>query len=500
MQQVWDDFLKIIREEAGNQVLETWFQAVRFGAWNPATNTATLYMPNQFVSLWIKDHYLPLMKEHLSRLLYADELSANKISEEGLSADGLTAKELLADRLSLEFICIPKETVRCDIVPASVIVPEKEQPTEKRKNGLTLHTINPRRAEHRLALRKARVTAGSKVNPRYTFDSFIVGPHNSLAYAAASAIAKEPGKTYNPLLIYGGTGLGKTHLLHCIGNEALNQNPDMHVCYENSDRFMSEFINAIRQKNMHQFRKKYEALDLLLIDDVQFFSNKEQTQETFFHIFNGLYEKNRQIVLSCDIHPGDIPALQERIKSRLGWGLVVDIQIPTLETRIAILMKKAEELDIKISEEVASFVASKTVSNIRELEGALTRIAAFAGHSDEEITAELADKLFSNHKRINPARPSIHHVAKIIARHYNLSVDDIRSKKRDRQVTAARQETIYLMKKMTNATLRTIGEYLGGRDHSTVIYAANKIEKEIKKDKNLVSSLVALEQKISTER
>ncbi len=465
MELIWNEFLKIVREEAGSQVVETWFKAVHLKHWNRNLQTAVLQMPNQFVTRWVKDHYLPLLKTHLARLLHVTDLT---IEFDSNKADAIVA---------------------APIIPAvSVPVRQAAQPS-----GRALVRMDD--ASDSLQMR----CKASKINDFYTFDTFIVGPSNSMAHAAAVAIANNLGKEYNPLLIYGGTGLGKTHLLHCIGNEVLRKNPDRKVRYETSDKFMNEFISSIKQDKIQAFRQKYEKLDLLLLDDVQFFSNKEQTQEIFFHIFNALHEKKKHIVLSSDTVPQRIDGMQDRLKSRLNWGLVVDIQAPALETKIAILQKKSEALGIRLDPEAADLIAASVTSNVRELEGALTRINAFAALMNKPVTLEIASQvLLSVGTDAKREGVLLHDVLKAVSKYYTLPIADIKSKKRSKDVATVRQIAFYLMKKLTYSPLQAIGEYVGKRNHSTVIHALAKIELMMKRDVGLAEKIAAIEHDIVT--
>lgn len=471
MQLIWDEFLKILKQEAGSQIVETWFKAASFQQWNAEEKIVTLQLPNQFVSNWINEHYLGLIKTHLSRLLHVDSL---KIS--------LICKQTNADKRDI----IPASVIQ-ENNPHTAIVPKKEAPVVSQEKGeLQVHS----------SFKGKRSNDG--INPTYQFDSFVVGPCNSLAHAAAYAICQGLGTVYNPLFIYGGTGLGKTHLLHAIGNEVKKRKQKAIIRYVTTDHFMYEFISSIRFDKCHQFREKYEKIDLLLLDDIQFFSNKEQTQETFFHIFNALHQKRKQIVLSSDTFPKEIKGLQGRLKSRMEWGLVADIQTPDLETKIAILKKKAESQSITLPDDVADFIASRILSNIRALEGALVRVEAFATLTNHPITLELAQQVLVHTPEKKTDGTMLENVLKAVAKHYGVSLQDLRSKKRQKSIAAARQIAFYLMKKHTFSSLQAIGNFVGGRDHSTVIHAIDKIDTYMKEDKSLQQKVKGIEQDILT--
>lgn len=465
---VWDEFLKIIKEEAGSQIVETWFKSVGLDDWNPALNTVTLRAPNQFVSSWIQDHYATLIKTHLGRLLHVNDVR-------------------------LFFVTSGCENIRDrTIIPASVILSTPHN-NKTMGSGESTSLVSQR---VQLPEKKTKEKPGPNIQGHYVFENFIVGPSNSLAHAAGVAICENLGKIYNPLFIYGGTGLGKTHLMHAIGNVVRKKHPMLAIRYETTDRFINEFINCIRFDKFDQFRNKYQKLDLFLLDDVQFLSQKEQTQEAFFHIFNTIYEQQRQIVISSDTFPQEITGLQSRLKSRMEWGLVADIQMPDLETKIAILKKKAELQNVILNDDVAEFIASRVLSNIRELEGALIRVGAFASLTSHPITIELARRVLLNLQEQRREDLLLETVLRVVARHYGISIIDIRSKKRHKDIAYVRQVALFLMKKLTFFSLQAIGESIGGRDHSTVIHAVAKIEQLLAQDRAFEQKLRLIEREI----
>ncbi len=331
----------------------------------------------------------------------------------------------------------------------------------------------------------APVTAGptATLNSRYTFSTFVVGSNNRLAHAAALSVAERPGHSYNPLFVYGGVGLGKTHLMHAIGHAVVVRHPKKRVAYATSEKFTNEFINAIRGQKTEEFRERYRRIDILLIDDIQFIAGKEGTQEEFFHTFNAIHEEGKQIVLSSDKPPKAITQLEDRLRSRFEWGLIADISPPDLETRTAILRAKAEGQSVLVPPAVIDFLAQRIVSNIRELEGALTRIIAYATLNAVPITVELAQTVLQN-ILYNPKRQSVtpEKIVEIVARYYGLESDLLRGKARDKQIVRPRQIAMYLMREETEAPLLRIGEALGGRDHSTVLHGCDKIERELGED------------------
>jgi chromosomal replication initiator protein len=451
---IWLEFLKIVKEEAGSRVVETWFKAVSLQQWDQQNKLVYLQAPNAFVQDWIKSNYVPLIELHLKRLLNVDQVKVVFIGSQPAEAQ-----------------------VKADVVPISteLVLAKAEE------------TILP--AESLLK----RKPGGHR---SYSFDSFVVGPNNSLAYAAAQAVAEKPGIIYNPLFIYGDSGLGKTHLLHAIGAEIKNRHKKAVTLYQTADRFVNEFINAIRFDKVHQFQSKYKSVDILLIDDIQFISNKESTQEAFFHIFNTLYDAEKQIVFSSDAFPHDISGIAERLKYRLSWGLVVDMHVPTLETKVAILKKKAEINNENLSDEVAHFIASRVVSNVRELEGSLIRVMAFASLTNQPITIELAQKVLIRAQEVNKTNVGFERIVKCVSKYYSYDLSALRSKNRSKELSFVRQVTMFLMKKITDKSLRDIGIFLGGRDHSTVMHALDKVQTHAQENNEFQTTLKQIEEDI----
>ncbi|WP_086314774.1 chromosomal replication initiator protein DnaA [Enterococcus sp. 7F3_DIV0205] len=321
------------------------------------------------------------------------------------------------------------------------------------------------------------------LNPKYSFDTFVIGKGNQMAHAAALVVAEDPGSIYNPLFFYGGVGLGKTHLMHAIGHQMLQNRPDAKVKYVSSETFTNEFINSIQTKNSEQFRKEYRNVDLLLVDDIQFLAEKEATLEEFFHTFNDLYNENKQIVLTSDRPPNDIPKLPERLVSRFAWGLSVDITPPDLETRIAILRKKADAERLEIPDDTLSYIAGQIDSNIRELEGALVRVQAFATINGEDITTSLAADALKSLKSVGSQNHlSILQIQEEVAKYYHIQLKDLKGKKRVKSIVVPRQISMYLSREMTDNSLPKIGAEFGGKDHTTVIHAHEKIQQLMEKD------------------
>jgi chromosomal replication initiator protein len=347
----------------------------------------------------------------------------------------------------------------------------------------------------------AEAIDSSSLIPKYTFDTFIVGASNQFAHAACKAVANQPGEHYNPLFIYGGVGLGKTHLVNAVGHEILGTNPRARVLYLSSDSFMNELIVGIRKDRMEEFRNRFRRIDVLILDDVQFLAGRERTQEEFFHTFNSLYEGHRQIVLASDKFPKEIPSLEERVRNRFECGLIADIQPPDMETRVAILEKKAELEQIELPHEVALFLASQIDTNVRQLEGSLTRLRAFASLNKCQITVDLAQEIL---RSLLPDRSSgiltIETIQKTVSEFYKLRPNELRSKKRARSIALPRQIAMYLCRRHTDASFPVIGDRFGGRDHSTVIHAAQAIERRMRDDATLRLAVEHIERLLDRAR
>ncbi len=338
------------------------------------------------------------------------------------------------------------------------------------------------------------------LNARYTFNNFIVGSANRLAHAAALSVAERPGHAYNPLFLYGGVGLGKTHLMHAIGNAVAGKFPRKRILYATSEKFTNDFINSIREQKMEDFRNRYRRIDVLLIDDIQFIAERERTQEEFFHTFNAIHEAGKQVVLSSDRPPKAITTLEERLRSRFEWGLIADLTPPDLETRIAILRSKAEDQLHLIPSEVIDFIARKVVSNVRELEGALNRVVAYASMSGMPVNIELASAVLSN-VMYNPRKRSItpQRIVRAVADYYGVNLDQLRSSKRDRAIVVPRQIAMFLIREETDISLLRIGAELGGRDHSTVLHAYDKIARELQENDEMRREISAVREMIYSE-
>ncbi|MGX7351988.1 chromosomal replication initiator protein dnaA [Enterococcus canis] len=341
----------------------------------------------------------------------------------------------------------------------------------------------PKKVEPKMSVQLMEQSKKALLNPKYTFDTFVIGKGNQMAHAAALVVAEDPGSIYNPLFFYGGVGLGKTHLMHAIGHQMLQNQPEARVKYVSSETFANDFINSIQNKTSEEFRQDYRKVDLLLVDDIQFFADKEATQEEFFHTFNALYNEGKQIVLTSDRLPNEIPKLQERLVSRFAWGLSVDITPPDLETRIAILRKKANAERLEIPDDTLSYIAGQIDSNIRELEGALVRVQAFATMSSADITTSLAaDALKTLKSTGNRNQLSILQIQEEVAKYYHIQLKDLKGKKRVKSIVVPRQISMYLSRELTDNSLPKIGAEFGGKDHTTVIHAHEKIQQLLETD------------------
>ncbi|MCZ6820818.1 MAG: chromosomal replication initiator protein DnaA [Calditrichaeota bacterium] len=438
----WDQCLGLIRESINPQSFTTWFEPIMPVGLDD--QKLTVEVPSQFFYEWLEGHYSDLLNQVVLEVIGEKANIAYAISENA-SASGELSRMPSMDN---------KRPVRHH--------PEK-----------------------------------SNLIERYNFDNFVEGANNQFARAAALAVAESPGKTtFNPLVIYGGVGLGKTHLIQAIGNYILINSNTKNVLYVDSEKFTIEFINSIQNHKTTQFSAIYRNVDLLIVDDIQFFNNKERTQEEFFHTFNALYNSGKQIVLSSDRPPKDLDGVEERLISRFQWGLVADIQPPDLETRIAILQQKAEESNIELPGDIIEFIATNVTSNIRELEGALIRLLAFSSLNARDISLELARDVLRNLSLNKKKNIMIEEIQRIVSDHYNLPDDLLRAKTRKKEIAYVRQIAMYLSKELTKNSLKTIGLHFGGRDHSTVIHAIQCIGKQIDEDSKVQVEVAELRKKI----
>ena len=417
----WRTFLEEIKARVTSQAYETWFRSLRFGG--SEGNELALSVPTRFMSEWLMEHYMDVLRT--------------------------ASQEAFGDGVEISFHVDPSH------IPS--------QPA-------------PIKAPVKPAAPKRVYDDHGRIDPKYTFDTFVVGKSNQLAHAACKAVARNPASVYNPLFLYGGVGLGKTHLMQAIGNEVRANNPSVPIHYVSSEEFTNELIAAIQHGKTLEFKRKYRTVDLLLIDDVQFLAGKESTQEEFFHTFNALYKSNKQVIMTCDRAPNEIRMLEERLLSRFQWGLVADIQAPDLETRMAILNAKAEQEGLHLPESVALLIAENVRSNIRELEGSLIRLIAFANLTQAEINTSLANQVLRDFIASSAARTlDMSSIMKATADYFNTSIEAIKSKKRTNSIVVPRQVAMYLCRNLTQKPVTDIGRAFG-RDHSTVLHGCERVK------------------------
>jgi len=460
---VWSSCLSSIQSQVPNQSFKTWFEPVK--ATKLENGELTVQVPSQFFYEWLEEHYYTLIKKTISAYL--------------------------GDDARLTYVVVPPDDSgsALEIHPAAAIRAE------------IAHVQSPRSAHSFLAAESEEILPPVKtfLNPRYTFTNFIKGDSNQLARAAASAVSNNPGGTsFNPLVLYGGTGLGKTHLIQAIGNYAFEAGKARRVCYVSSEKFTIEFVDAIQSDKTREFSTYYRSMDLLIVDDIQFFSGKEKTQDSFFHTFNTLHQMGKQIVLSSDKPPKDLKGLDERLISRFQWGLTADIQPPDLETRTAILRKKCEDDNIEIPSEVLDFIATNVTSNIRELEGCYISLLAKASLENRDLNLELARDVLRLVVSDVRSPITVEEIQRLVAEFFDMPPDLLRAKTRKQEIVNARQIAMYLAKEMTNCSLKTIGLHFGGRDHSTVIHAYQSVEDQIKLDSKYRDTLQVVKKRIET--
>ncbi|PXZ03088.1 chromosomal replication initiator protein DnaA [Gilliamella apicola] len=433
---IWQDCLSQLQEELPTTEFNLWIRPLQA---EMVDNKLYIYAPNRFVLDWVRNKYLTTISQLLNKHFNNDSLKLHLEVGSTLSIDKK----------------VKNEQPKAELVPAWKMTKE----------------INNNQSYH------------SGINHKHTFNSFVEGKSNQLAVAAAKQVAQNPGKAYNPLFLYGSTGLGKTHLLHAVGNQILEEKDNAKVVYMHSERFVQDMVKALQNNAIEEFKNYYRSVDALLIDDIQFFANKERSQEEFFHTFNSLLEGNQQIILTSDRYPKEIKGVEDRLKSRFGWGLTIAIEPPELETRVAILMKKAEENNIKLLEEVAFFIAKRLRSNVRELEGALNRVIANANFTGKSITIDFVKDALKDLLALQEKLVTIENIQKTVAEYYKIKVSDLLSKRRSRSVARPRQVAMALAKELTNKSLPEIGDGFGGRDHTTVLHACRKIA-ELKEENN----------------
>ena len=434
---IWDQILSHVETKVNRHSFYTWFKPTVFVA--DGGDFITVRVPNLLFKDWLTKHYSVILSEALAEVRRSD-------AELVFVAEGTGLPSPLPDA----------------------------PPAPHTKPDPPIETVG---------------AASGGLNPRYTFDTFIVGPSNQFTHAACRAVAEAPSRSYNPLFIYGGVGLGKTHLMHAVGQYVLQHDPSLKLTYISSERFMNEMINALRYDRILDFREQYRSVDVLLVDDIQFVSGKEGTQTEFFHTFNALYDAQKQIVLSGDRPPHEIPALEERLRSRFEWGLIADIHPPDIETRVAILKRKSEAEAVPLPDAVAMYIAGRIKSNVRELEGSLIRLIAYASLTGSEITLELTQDVLKNVIDQDDKAVTIEAIQRFISDYYQLKIGDLKSRNNSKSVAMPRQICMYLCKALTHASLPEIGRSFGGKHHSTVIHSLKKIA-ELRKKDQVFNSLV----------
>jgi chromosomal replication initiator protein len=443
--QMWSEFLASVATLVNKQTFETWFKPMRICSVEGAR--VTIDCPSKFFVEWVSEHHSDKIQFALRQVIGVD--------------------------------------------PQVALQNANDAPPEISRR---FETVSPAPAQ-----RSRRVTPeGEKLNPKYVFEEFVVGNNSRMTYAACLAVSERPAQVYNPLFIYGGVGLGKTHLMQGIGHGVLKSQPHARVHYCSAEAFMNEMIMGIRQGNSHEFRLKYRNVDLLLIDDIQFLAGKESTQEEFFHTFNALHGASKQIVVTSDRPPKEIPTLEDRLVSRFEWGLITDIQQPDYETRLAILRKKVERENILIPDDVLALIADSVKSNIRELEGSLVKLLVHASVYKKDVNLEMAHDVLKDFVKSTPRKTSISLIQKIVSQHYRVPVESMRSKVRTARIAFPRQVAIYLARELTQASLAQIGQRFGGRDHTTVIHACSKISDMVERDVSLRSTISQLRKELST--
>lgn len=439
---VWQEALHYIQGKVPKQVYDTWFIPVHLD--RIENSTAHIGVPNKFFGDWLSTHYGPLLAEAVA------------------AARG-------GGNLAVSFVIFQKPSGR-SIEPQALLSATKASGQAKSRRGILL-------------------------NPRYTFKNFVVGAGNQFAHAACMAVAEQPGKAYNPLFIYGGVGLGKTHLLNAIGNHVAEKT-DLRIAYLTTEQFTNEVINSIRYDKMMDLRKRYRHIDMLMIDDIQFLVGKERTQEEFFHTFNALYEGHKQIVLSSDRFPKDMPDIEERLRSRFEWGLIADLQPPDVETRIAILRKKSEDEGVTLPEDVIQFLSTTMKSNIRELEGSLVRLGAYASLTGQVITLDMAKNvlrdLIGDKKKI----VAMDDIQEAVCNQFHVRMNELKSRRRSKTLVHPRQIAMYLCRELTDASYPEIGRQFGGKDHTTIIHACRQVAKAKETDAALHTTLETLKEQI----
>ncbi|MEP6923499.1 MAG: chromosomal replication initiator protein DnaA [Pyrinomonadaceae bacterium] len=472
--QIWDSLLQSVEKRLNRQIFDTWFRPIRFEGCDHTERVLHLHSPSKVNYDWVNGHYAEVMRQSLKEL----ELSTYEVDWTYDESESEQNQENSASKNAFDFDDDDEDENDSQTFATNAKAPtqnlfsliEAVESENTKKTAPTFVDIEP---------------LESSLNQKYSFNTFVVGSCNQFAHAATLAIAEAPGKTYNPLYIYGGVGLGKTHLMHAAGHAIKERNRHLRVSYTSAEKFMNELINAIRYNKTLDFREKYRSIDVLLIDDIQFMAAKERTQEEFFHTFNALYDRQKQIVITSDCPPREIPTLEERLHSRFEWGLIADIEPPDLETKVAILRRKAEMDGIDLPDDVALFIAGKVKNNIRELEGSLVRLVAISSLKGLPISKMLAQDAIRNISDSDkPDGVTLDQIQRTVAAYYKLSVEELKSKNNSRQIAVPRQVAMYLCKRLTKHSFPEIGREIGGKHHTTVMHSFEKIEALSKENKD----------------
>lgn len=480
---VWEQVLKKLEQELSKLMIDTWLKPTI--PLKITDTTLEIGTPKQIIKEWLESRYLPIISSTVQYITNKplDIIFVNlDLDDENTVSAAVTETTPLAPSQPAETVFEKKD----DMIQPKTAATAKQLPLYT-KPSFESDSLNLNPAEESMAV----------LNPKYIFETFVIGNSNRLAHAASLAVAEAPANAYNPFFVYGGVGLGKTHLMHAIGHRILKNHPHLKLLYISSEKFTNELINSIRDGNPESFRQKYRNIDVLLVDDIQFLAKKEHTQEEFFHTFNTLHEANKQIIMSSDRPPREIQTLEDRLRSRFEMGLITDIQPPDLETRIAILRKKAIMEHLNVSNDVMVYIASRIDNNIRELEGALIRVMAYASLTNQNIDIDLATEalkdIFPHGK---PKQITVELIQETIASYFKLKIDELLAKKRTRNVAYPRQIAMYLSRELTETSLPRLGEMFGGRDHTTVIHAYDKISRERNADIKLNNTIKELIKRI----
>jgi chromosomal replication initiator protein len=532
---VWEKCLLSLQQELSSQQFNTWIRPLTLDNNSVSDTEFCLLAPNRFILDWVNDKFLHRIKELAQDFFSSEQLpipqsvSVKVSAERQASFQGYRVGQSSAASTSVDTVSSapsiiekpPLDNPLSELSDAETLVSDVSADSTASFGGITSNTLSgshmspygnngdmsngasragakPYPRESVIQSPEGGLKHRSALNKAFTFESFVEGKSNQMGLAAAQQVVENPGGSYNPLFIYGGVGLGKTHLMHAVGNEMAKRNPNAKIVYLHSERFVADMVKALQLNAINDFKRYYRSVDALLIDDIQFFAGKDRSQEEFFHTFNALLEGNQQIILTCDRYPKVINNLEERLKSRFGWGLTIEVEPPELETRVAILLKRAEEINVELSYDAAFFIAQRIRSNVRELEGALKRVIANATFTQREITVELVREALKDLLALQDKQVSITNIQKVVGEYYKIKIADLLSKRRSRSVARPRQVAMSLAKELTNHSLPEIGDAFGGRDHTTVLHACRKIKELCDLDTDIQQDLKNLQRLLTT--